>query len=299
MAKSGWKSIQRRRDNLAAYLLIGPCVILLTIFVVIPLVNAVRWSFYNWSFYVPPTFIGWKNYRIVLGDRAFGQSIGVGLLWVLEVVPLQFVVSLVCALLLSEMRSRFSSLMKTIVYTPQVTSVVVASWVFMFIYDYQSGILNYVVRLMGGERVAWLAKVNLALPAEAVVGIWLGFGLETLILLAGINDIPATYYEAARIDGANYLQRVFQITLPSLRNVFLFVLVTSVTAAIQEFQIQQLMTQGGPLGVTTTPNLLIFEHFRDDPGLGYTMTAALLLFVVITAISLFLFRIIRSEKLGE
>ena len=297
--RTGLLHKQRVQDNITAYVMIAPCIVLLTIFVIIPLLNAVRWSFFDWSFYMDPKFVGTKNYRIVLGDRMFGRSIVVGLRWILLVVPANFIVSFSIALLLKNLKSTFGAIVKTAVYAPHVTSVVVASLIFAYIYDYQFGLLNSFLGMFGVERLAWLADVKLVLPAEAVTGLWLGFGFATLIMLAGVNDIPETYYEAARIDGATAWRRVWHITIPCMRNVFLFVLVTSVTAAMQSFQIQDLMSQGGPLNMSTTPNLLIFNHFRRDPTLGYTMTAALLLFVIIMGLSMFMFKVIRSEKLVD
>jgi multiple sugar transport system permease protein len=287
------------QDNVTAYILIAPCIILLTIFVTFPLANAIRWSFYNWNFYRDPEFVRFENYRRVLNDSKFYNSILVWLRWIAMVVPARFITAFVLALMLKNLRGSFGSIVKTAVYAPHVTSVVVAAWVFMYIFDYQAGVLNGILGLFGADRMAWLAEVRLALPSEAVVGVWLGFGFETLIMLAGVNDIPETYYEAAIIDGANYLQRTLRITVPMMKNVFLFVLVTSTAGSMQQFQIQHLMTQGGPLNSTTTPNLLIFNHFRDDSTLGYTMAAALLLFIVIASISALLFRVIQSERMSE
>lgn len=289
----------KRSANITAYLMIAPCVILLTIFVTFPLLNAVRWSFYEWSFYRESPYVGTRNFEIVLGDRYFYNSLLVGLRWVGLVVPTRFVLAFVLALVLKHQSRAMGPIVKTAVFAPHVTSVVVSSWIFSYIFDYQAGILNGLLRAVGVGRIAWLSEVSLALPAQAVIMIWMSFGFETLIMLAGVNDIPETYYEAAIIDGANFLQQTWRITVPMMKNVFLFVLVTSTTATMQSFQIQDLTTQGGPLRSTTTPNLLIFNHFRSDFTLGYTMAAALLLFVVIASISMVLFRVIQSEKLGE
>lgn len=294
-----WINRRDVRENATAFLMIAPCVILLTIFVIFPLLNAGRWSLFEWSFYRDPEFVRFENYRRVLNDKQFYNSLLVGLRWIAMVVPARFLLAFVLALFLKHLSKGFGSIVKTAVYAPHVTSVVVASWVFMYIFDYQAGILNAIMTALGGSRIAWLAEVSVALPSLAVIGVWMGFGFETLIMLAGVNDIPETYYEAAVIDGANYLQRTFRITIPMMKNVFLFVLVTSSTVAMQQFQIQHLTTQGGPLNSTTTPNLLIFNHFRDDPTLGYTITASLLLFVVITSVSVVLFRVIRSEQISE
>ncbi len=275
-----------------------PLIALLIIFVIMPLLNAIKWSFFNWSFYKQPEFVGWKNYQMVLRDKHFIKAITVGLKWVAVVVPTGFILSFFVAVYLKSLKSkRGSSLMKTMVYVPNVTSVVVASMIFTYLVDYRFGVVNILLRGMGLKAIPFLAKTQTALPSVAVVGIWLGFGMQSLIMLAGLNDIPISYYEAARIDGANFFKSMWYITIPCMKNIFLFLLVTSVTGALQEFQLVKLMTGGGPLASTTTPNMLIYQHFSNDPTMGYTMAAALLMFVVMMLMSLALFKVIQSEKM--
>jgi multiple sugar transport system permease protein len=289
-------SMQVRKDRTTAYLMLAPVVILLTIFVVIPLIYAIFVSFYQWNFYKASVFVGFENFRRVLVDDLFYKSMWIGIKFALIVIPLQFVLAFLLANALKSMKGKFGGIVKTSIYVPNVISGVVASIIFIFIYDYQGGFANWFLDLIHIPAVTWLADVKYALPSIAVPAIWIGFGVTTLIMLAGLNDIPDSYYEAAEIDGATGFHKMFYITLPLMKNVFLYVFVTGITAAIQQFDLPFMMTGGGPLSETTTPNLFIYNHFKSDPYLGYTISASLLLFVFLGAISGFIFKAVNSEK---
>lgn len=298
MKKKTSISNQAKKDAITAYIMIFPVVVLLAIFVIWPLINSIRWSFFNWSFYREPEFVGFNNFRMVLQDKYFLKSLVVGLKWVAMVVPAGFILSFFIATYLKSLKnSRGSVFMKIAVYVPNVVSVVVASMIFVFLVDVRYGAINVLLKYIGMDPIPFLSKPATAMPAVAVVGVWLSFGMQTLIMLAGLNDIPNTYYEAATIDGAGFFQKTFYVTLPCMKNIFLFLLVTGVTGAIQEFQIMKLMTNGGPLQSTTTPNLLIYQHFTSDPTMGYTMAAALLMFAIMMMLSVVLFRVIQSDKM--
>ncbi|MCM3258490.1 sugar ABC transporter permease [Paenibacillus lautus] len=285
-----------RQDNGVAYMLLAPIVILLTVFVIIPFFYALRVSFYNWSFYQDSTFVGLQNFYMVLTDDLFLQSIWVGLKFALMVVPTMLILSFLFANIIKNLGSGFASVVKTSVYIPTIISGIVASVIFVFIFDYAGGLANYIIGLFGSEPKAWLADVTTALPSIAAPAVWLGFGLTTLIMLAGLHDIPKSYYEAAELEGAGTFVRMWYITIPLMRNVILYLLVTGFTAQISQFELSLVMTGGGPLSETTTPNLYILNHFRNDVMVGNSIAASLLLFVVLGSISAIIFRVLNSEK---
>jgi ABC-type sugar transport system permease subunit len=132
-----------------------------------------------------------------------------------------------------------------------------------------------------------------------VPAIWLGLGITTLIMLAGLLDIPDSYYESAELDGAGFFKRTWYITIPLLKNILLYLFVTGFTGAIQMLDLPLVMTNGGPVNATTTPNLFIFNHFRNDVNVGYSIAAALLLFVVLGTISALVFKFVNSERLVD
>lgn len=287
----------RPRDNVTAYLMIAPMVILLGIFVMWPLAYAFYLSGFEISFYSDPEFVGLQFYQYVLEDERFWASLGVGLYYAAMVVPTGMLISLLIASFIKTLSVRMASFLKTTIYVPAVVSTVVASVLFVFIYQDQ-GLANWLLGALNAGPVAWLNDPALALPAIAVPGIWLGLGLTTLIMLAGLLDIPESYYESARLDGATFVQRTWYITIPLLKNVLLYLFVTGTVAALQMLDLPLIMTGGGPVNATTTPNLFIFNTFRDgsEYSVSFSLTAALLLFLVLGGISALVFRLISSEK---
>ncbi len=285
-----------RQDNLTAYVMLSPILILLTIFVVVPFFYAIKVSFYNWSFYQESTFVGFQNFYMVLTDRLFGESVMVGLKFALMVVPTTLILSFLFANIVKSLGAKLSGFVKTSIYIPTIISGIVASVIFVFIFDYAGGLANYVIGLFGYEPKAWLADVSTALPSIVAPAVWLGFGLSALIMLAGLHDIPESYYEAADLEGAGAFAKMRYITIPLMRNIFLFLMVTGFTANISQFELSLVMTNGGPLSVTTTPNLYIFNHFRNDIMVGNSIAASLLLFIVLGSISAIIFKVLNSEK---
>jgi ABC-type sugar transport system permease subunit len=285
------------RDNRTAYLMIAPMVILLAIFVIWPLIYSLYLSGFEISFYQDPEFVGLQFYQYVLEDARFWRSIGVGLAFAAMVVPTGMVISLLIASFIKTLSAKLAGFMKTTIYVPAVVSVIVASVLFVFIYQ-DRGIANWLLSLLNLGPVAWLNDPAIALPAIAVPAIWLGLGITTLIMLAGLLDIPNSYYESAELDGAGFLSRLWYITLPLMKNILLYLFVTGFVGAIQVLELPLVMTGGGPAQATVSPNLFIFNAFRDgtEYSTSFSLTAALLLFAVLGSISVLVFRLINSDK---
>jgi ABC-type sugar transport system permease subunit len=285
-----------RRENRAAFIMLAPLLALLGVFVIWPLLHAVYISFFTWSFYDPAVFVGLENYLSVLTDGEFAGSVTRGLLFSAIVVPIQLTVAFVFANLVKSVSGRMATVLKVTIYVPAVISEVIAAIVFTLIYTHRGGLLNWFLDLAGIEAIPWLGDTATALPAVAVPAIWIGMGVASLIMLAGLLDIPETYYECASLDGAGPLTKMFRITLPLMKNVLLFLLVTGFAASLQFLILPLLMTQGGPANSTNLPNLFILQHFNTDLYVGYSIAAALLLFCVLGAVSALIFRLVRSEK---
>jgi len=174
--------------------------------------------------------VGLQFYRYVLESPRFWNSLLVGAKSVLFIVPATLILSFLIAALIKSLGARLAGAMKTTIYIPTAISAVVASVVFVLMYQARGGLINGLLKPLGVGPFAFLSDVDLALPAIAVPAIWLALGISTLIMLAGMMDIPQAYYEAAEIDGAGFLQKARYVTLPLLRNVILFVLVTGCIA---------------------------------------------------------------------
>lgn len=289
----------RYRDGRTAYLFVLPAIVLLGIFVIWPAVYAGFLSFQDWSFYKPPAFVGWRNYSNVLTDPLFWAAIRRGFVFVALTVPPMLILAFTFSSLVVSVSRRFAALLKVSIYIPTIISSVITSIVFALIYNYSGGLLNAFLGLFGVDPVAWIGDPTWALLSIAVPAIWLGMGLTSLIMVAAMVDIPNEYYEAAAMEGANWRQKAVYITLPQMKNVFLYLLVTGFVAAIQQFELPLVMTGGGPLDSTTLPNLFIFNHFRNDINVGYSIAAALLLFVVLGTVSALVFKFVNSEKLVD
>lgn len=289
----------RRQDTSMAYIMLAPVLVLLGIFVIWPAIQAVYLSFFDWSFYTESEFVGWKNFHDVLVDNKFWEAVLRGLQFVLMTVPVSMVLSFLVASLATSVSRRVSSVLKVSIYIPSVISGVIASITFVIIYDYSGGLLNALINIFGAPNQAWLGDPRWALGAIAVPAVWLGLGISTLIMIAAMLDIPDSLYEAAQLEGANWWQTTVFITIPQMKNVLLFLLVTGFVGSIQQFELPLVMTGGGPNGATELPNLFIFNHFRGDAYVGYSIAAALLLFVVLGTISSIIFRIVNSEKLVD
>lgn len=289
----------RFRDNKVAYWFLAPVLVLLGIFVIWPAIYAIFLSFQDWSFYKDPEFVGIKNFTNVLNDPLFWRSIGRGFVFVLLTVPPMLILAFFFASLVVSVSRRFASVLKVSIYIPTIISGVITSIIFVLIYDYSGGLLNWFLGRFGVEPIAWLGDPAWSLLAIAVPAVWLGMGLTSLIMVAAMVDIPAEYYEAAAMEGANWRQKTFFITLPQMKNILLYLLITGFVAAIQQFELPLVMTQGGPLDSTTLPNLFIFNHFRNDINVGYSIAAALLLFVVLGTVSAVIFKFVNSERLVD
>ncbi len=289
----------RYRDGRIAYLLILPAVVLLGIFVIWPAVYAGYLSFQDWSFYKDPEFVGFRNFTNVLSDPLFWESIGRGFVFVAMTVPPMLLLAFFFSSLVVSVSRWFAGTLKVSIYIPTIISSVITSIIFVLIYNYSGGILNAMLDGFGIDPIAWIGDPAWALVAIAIPAIWLGMGLTSLIMVAAMVDIPSEYYEAAAMEGANWWQKTRYITLPQMKNVFLYLLITGFVAAIQQFELPLVMTGGGPLNSTTLPNLFIFNHFRNDINVGYSIAAALLLFVVLGTVSALVFRFVNSERLVD
>lgn len=286
----------KKRDMHIAYGMLAPTFILLTVFAVIPLLITLGMSFTDSGYYRGIEFVGIDNYRRVLMDDRFFDSLIAGLKLVLYVIPIQIVLSFLFAHIIKNMPLKLAGFVKTSIFVPVVISGVIAAAIFSYVYEYQAGLLNFIIGKFGFENQAWLASAEYVFPAIALPMIWLGFGYTTLLLLAGLLDIPQSYYEAAVLDGANGLQKMIYITIPLMKNILLFVLISRFIQVVQEYDIPFQMTRGGPANMTLTPVLHLYNHFSRDVSNGYTLAGAIILALIIGSVSGLFFKVINSQK---
>lgn len=289
-----------KRELPVVYLMLAPAIILLTIFVVIPLIIAVDRSFYDWTFYKESTFVGWDSYRIIVNNEFFKEALKNAFKFVIILVPSTLVITFLVANVLKGISEKSANFFKGVIYIPAILSGIMASVIAIFILDFRGGILNQIVMAFGGQRIAVLRSDIGATIAIAVITIWMGFGGNTILMYAALNNIDPSYYEAAAIDGASAFKKMIYITIPQMKNIFVLMTVSLTTGTLQMFDIPYMLTGGGPMNKTLTPMLYLYNNYRDaSKGMGYTIAGALIMMVFISAINMIIFRVIRSEKLVD
>lgn len=239
--------------------------------------------------------VGFANFTRLLHDELFLKAAGNTAIFVLIGVPLTMVASLAAAVGINSGLTRFRTLFRVGYYLPVVTSIVAISVVWRFLLQPDSGLVNSLLRLVGVEGPHWLADTRLALPALIVMGAWRGLGFQMVIFLAGLQGIPQELYEAARIDGAGRWAQFRHVTLPTLRPTMLFVGVYASIGYLQFFEESFVMTRGGPLSSTLSVSYHIYNQFGFG-NYGYASAMSYVLFVVIVALSLLWFRLLRAER---
>jgi multiple sugar transport system permease protein len=225
---------------------------------------------------------------VLAHDPTFLHSILNNIFFALVVVPLQSGLGLLLALLVNQ-KLKGRNFFRTIYFSPVVTSMVVISIVWTFLYDKDVGLMNQVLKTFSFGAlgpVNWLGNPSTAMWAIIIMSVWQGVGLQMILFLAGLQEIPEQLYEAARIDGANGWQRFVNVTIPGLRNVSVFVFIAITIAAFQLFTQVWVMTQGGPNGATTTTVFNIVQRGFVEQNIGYASAISVIFFLFILAIAL-------------
>jgi len=261
-----------------------PTVIGLAIFRLGPMLGSLVISFTDWNMLLPPTYIGFDNYKELFQDPAFLQVVGSTFLFSLVYVVGVMVLGLGLALLLNR-KSKGIGFFRGAFYSPVITSAVAVGIVWSWILSPRYGVLNQFFTAIGLKEVYWLGDPKLALVVVAVIQVWKMTGYYMILFLSGLQDIPDTLQEAAVVDGANPRQRFFKVTLPLLSPTTFFVLNVAIIDSFKNFEIVYAMTKGGPQNATNTlvydVYLNGFVHFR----LGYASAISYVLLIVVAVIT--------------
>ena len=278
-----------------------PALLGLLAFVVAPIQLAVVLGFSNLRLGspLPLEWVGFEQYRRIFADPSFTRALFNNLLFALVIVPLQTALALVLALLLNR-RLRGIALFRTLFFMPVVfpLSLVAVVWILIFAPG-PNGMMNAFLELV--TLGAWtphdfLHDTRLALPAIMLTSLWQGAGFQMVIVLAGLQAIPAELYEAAVIDGAGRWQRFWHVTLPQLRNTMIFVVLVTTILAFRLFDQVQIMTQGGPHDATTTVMFEAVEAAFTRQQVARGAAMSVVLFVVVLLISWLQRRLARQER---
>jgi multiple sugar transport system permease protein len=285
----------RTRQMLIAFLFILPAIINFTVFRYIPIAASIRASFYEYSLLRGlQDFIGFDHYVRMMSDDTFWKSLQVTSLFVIYKVPIQIVLSLALAVLLTQ--ETFSAgVVRSAILTPMVTSVIVASIIWAMMYHSQLGLIQSFLGAIGIPPQAFLSDASRALPAVTVMMIWKDPGFSFIILLAGLKAIPQTYYEAALVDGANAWEAFRRITIPLLMPVLMFVVVTQAVFSFQVFVPVYQMTRGGPLDSTKVLVYYIYQQGFRFQDMGYASALSVVALIIMIVISYLLMRWLRPQ----
>jgi len=279
-------SRMRLQEHFFGWLFILPVVIGVLSFQFYPILVSIYASLTNWTGLNNPSFVGIDNYtRLVTEDRFFRLTLRNTAYYTLGSIPLSMTLALVLALLCNR-SMRMVYWYRTAFFAPNVTSTVAISLVWFWLYAPDVGVINWLLSLVGIAGPAWLTSLTWAMPAVIIVGVWQHVGYPMLILLAGLQGIPESFYEAAKLDGAGVLARFRRITLPLLTPSLFFLLITQFISSFQVFGLIYVMTQGGPANATNVYIHYLYQNAFAFGRLGYASAMAWVLFVLIALITL-------------
>ena len=293
---------------LGPYFYLLPAFLIIFVFRFLPMIYAFRVSFYKWGMGGAEKFVALRNYSTILKDSSFWQAFGNTIYFSIGVVPTSLFISLFIAVLLHQ-KIKGVRFFRTIYFLPVITSVIAVSMVWKWIYHPQVGLANNILQLFGVKGFNWLSewrgilqmffaflRVNfpikgpsLALYSLIIVSVWKGLGYNIVLFLAGLENIPGQYYEAAKVDGATRWQVFRHITWPLLSPTTFFVLIMTTIVSFQMFAYVWMMTgppAGGPLGTTNVLVYYLFDHAFNFSRYGYGTAVAFILFIIILILTL-------------
>lgn len=276
---------KNNRKLLIPYLFIAPAILFFLIVTIIPTIAALPISLSDWNVIsTDRNWVGFDNYAQLMDDSVFWKALTNTLIYTVTVVPGVAILALVFALMLN-MKIRFRSLFRLMIFSPVITSMIAVAVVWSWLYEPNFGLFNYILELLGLPKLAWLKDPSTSLLSIIILSIWKDVGYQMIIFLAGLQGIPTDLYEAADIDGANRWQKFRNITLPLLRPTTLFVMITSLISAFMVFQQVYIFREVTPLDSATVLVSYIQETGFRKLEMGYASAMAIVLFVIVMIIT--------------
>ena len=293
-AKSSWLSPWLKGETWFAFLFILPSMIGFILFYAIPAVRGLFISFTDWDLLTPPEVIGLANYQRLITDVDFWKSLWVTLNYVIINIFLQTVLATLIAVLMDRLTK--SIFVRGVLILPYLFSNVVVALLWLWMLDPTLGIVNGFLEFIGVGRQPFLGAPSQAIASVAGINIWRHMGYTALLVFAGLQTIPKDVYEAGAIDGASEWHMFWYITLPLLRPVLVFVLVTTIIGSFQVFDTIAITTQGGPAQATQVIMWYIFEFAFDRFNMGYATTISIALFLILILVTIVQMRVLRAGE---
>lgn len=287
------------KKKLGPYLVTTPALIFLALLALYPLIFMLRISFQDYSpINLENPYVGFKNYINLIGDHHFWNAIQVTFIFVFFAVSIELVLGLVLATILNK-NIKGKKVIQTLIMIPIFMAPTVVGLMFRFMLNEQYGIINYFVEMLGFERTAWLSSPTLALPALILTDVWQWTPFMVIIILAGLQGLSDEPLEAAQIDGASRWQSFWYITLPMLAKVMTIAVLLRTIDAFRLYDQIFMMTQGGPVNVTSTLSWIVYDKGFKFLDFGYgAAIAVVMLIMVVALLMLFLKRFDLFEEGG-
>lgn len=295
IAKQRSKRHRIKGDGAYGYAFIAVALVVFALFTAYPVVSAFIISFQKYK-PLGSEYVGFLNYAESFKDSLFWKSITNTIVYTLMTVPVNLLLSFSVAILILPLRKKLQTVFKAIYYLPAVASGVALSVVWLWIFDpLPSGIFNQLLGVFGISNQNWLGSSSTAMFSLVLMSWLSSHGTSIIIYLAALLGIDESYYEAAELDGASFMKKLWYIVIPCLRPTTLFLLVTGVIGSFQVFQNAYLMTGGGPDNATTMVGLLIFNNAFKYFEFGEAAAQSLVLALIIATISFIQFKLMGKE----
>jgi multiple sugar transport system permease protein len=295
---NGSQPRQRQRwltsESITAFFFILPSLIGFTVFYGVPAVRGLWISFTNWDLLRPAKFIGIENYVELFQDKEFWNALSVTVYYVLLNIPLQTILAVIIAVMMYRLTK--SMVIRALIILPWLMPPVVVGLIWLWLLDPNIGIVNVALKALGLPMIAFLGLPQWAMPTIAMINIWEYVGYTALLIFAGLQSIPGSVYEAASIDGASESQTFWRVTIPLLRPVLVFVVVTSVIGSFQIFDTIAITTKGGPVNATKVINWYIYEQAFSRFNMGYATAISIVLFAILIFVSMMQMRLMRAGE---
>lgn len=281
--------------RLRPYLMTGPSLIIFILFFIYPIGYMAYLSMTDWDFLSPDkSFVGLQNFADLFQDRLFLQVMRNSFVFTFSTVVLNLILALLLALWLN--RSGFmAGLYQVVVFSPYIISMVTVAILWTWIMDPQNGLLNAMLQSLGLPKLKWLEDPGTSLLSLIVVFVWKHLGFYSLVLLAGMQNVPKEIYEAADLDKSPVWRTFYKITLPMLSPTLFFLVVVGMINSFQVFDTIALMTHGGPINSTNTLVYYIYQNGFQFFKIGYASAAGVVLTVIIAALTIFHFQYLEKR----
>ncbi len=283
-----------KKIQIAGFYFVLPTLIIYGIFLIYPMITAFHYSFFKWNLLSEKKYVGLTNFAKMINDKRFWNSYITTFHFTLISIVLIIILSFILALIL-EKSFKFKNVFQSAIFIPVILTMVSIAVVWQFMFQ-STGILSNLFIDLFGTKVKWLTSTKIAPYSMILVNVWKMTGYYMIIFIAGLLNVPNTFYEAARVDGANYFERLIYITLPQMKNTFILVFVSGVIFSFAAFPQQYVMTEGGPGRSTEVLALLIYKQAFEFTKFGYSSSISVAFFASLLLFSIIQLRLFKSES---